>query len=199
MKIQEAVKAVVEESPLYSLLLSTGLANMSALARAVKPLVDAMAGRDVKIPTIVKALERLRDKAEARLFEGIEGFGKVEVSTYSGMAVVEDASVDLNALRSSREPFIAVSDGSRLEVLAPSRLLGRGEADMGLVKVVFPKRAPVGAVTTLVMLMRAAGVFPEHILRRDNEVYIVAKREDVPRVLSLVEGMKQIYERSIRD
>ncbi|MEM4129488.1 MAG: hypothetical protein QXK62_10640, partial [Thermoproteus sp.] len=186
------------ESPIYSLLLSTGLANMSALARAVKPLVDAMVGRDVKIPTIVKALERLRDRAEARLLEGMEGFGKVEVSTYSGMAVVEDASVDLNALKASKEPFIAVSDGSKIEVLAPSRLLGRGEADMGLVKVVFPKRAPVGAVTALVMLMRAAGIFPEHVLRRDNEIYIVAKREDVPAVLSLVERIKQI-ERSIRD
>ncbi len=195
MKIQEAVRSAVENNPLYSFILSTGLANLSAIARAIKPLVDAAAGKDAKIPTIVKALERLGKPAEMAA-TALVGFKDVEVFVYSGIAEVEDGNVDLNALRKSNEPFIAISDGAKLRILAPARLLGWGDADKGLVKVMFPRRAPVGAVTFLVQLMRAAGMSPDHVLRHDNELYIVAKREELPRVLDIIERTKRLAEGS---
>ncbi|AEA13543.1 hypothetical protein TUZN_2086 [Thermoproteus uzoniensis 768-20] len=193
MKIQEAVRLAVEGNPLYSLVLSTGLANLSAVARAIKPLVDAATGKDVKIPTIVKALERL-EKTFGSTTTRPEDFRYVESVAYSGMAEAEGGTVDLNAIYKSGEPFVALSDGSKTWVLAPARLLGRAEADKGLVKVVFPRQAPVGAVTFLVQLMRAVGISPEHVLRHDNQIYIVAKREDLPGILDLVEKMKKVAE-----
>lgn len=196
MKIQDAVRSAIEGNPLYALILSTGLANLSAVARAIKPLIDAATGKDVKIPTIVKALERLGKAAEEATAPLI-GFKDVEVFTHSGVAEAEGESIDLNALRNSGEPFIAISDGMRTKILASARLLGRSDADKGLVRIVFSRQAPVGAVTFLVQLMRAVGVSPEHVLRHDNELYIVARREDVPRVLDLVEKMKKLSEGNI--
>ncbi|MDT7869093.1 MAG: hypothetical protein RQ839_02820 [Thermoproteus sp.] len=193
MKIQDAVKLAVEGNPLYSLVMSTGLANLSAVARAIKPLVDAAAGKDVKIATIVKALERL-EKSLMRSSPRPEDFRYVESVAYSGMAVAEGGRVDLNSIYSSGEPFVALSDGAKTWILAPARLLGRAEADRGLVKVVFPRQAPVGAVTLLVQLMRAVGISPEHVLRHDNQIYIVARREDLPGILSLVERVKKLAE-----
>jgi len=193
MKIQDAVKLAVEGNPLYSLVISTGLANLSAVARAIKPLVDAATGKDVKIATIVKALERL-EKSLMHSSPRPEDFRYVESVAYSGMAVAEGGRVDLNSIYSSGEPFVALSDGAKTWILAPARLLGRAEADRGLVKVVFPRQAPVGAVTLLVQLMRAVGISPEHVLRHDNQIYIVARREDLPGILSLVERIKKLAE-----
>jgi hypothetical protein len=59
LSIQQAVRVIVEENPLYVTLLSSNLVNLSALARSIKPLVDVMVGKDTKVFTIVKALERL--------------------------------------------------------------------------------------------------------------------------------------------
>lgn len=196
MKVQEAVKKIVEGNPLYGVVLSSGLANLSAVARSIKPLVDAAVGRETKIVTIVKSLERLRGKgvATAEIFEHL---GEMSVAAYSGFSVAERPPGDLNALVASGEPFVAVSDGRRVRVLAPSRLLGGG-GDKGLIRITMPK-APVGIVTFIVQLMRSVGLAPEHIIRYNNEVYIVLDRGDVPKAMELLESFKKLIERSTRD
>jgi len=59
VSVQQAVRVIVEENPLYMVTLLSGIANLSAIAREIKPLVESIAGKEVNLVTIVKALERL--------------------------------------------------------------------------------------------------------------------------------------------
>jgi hypothetical protein len=42
VKVTEAVKKIVDENVLYQILLSSGLANLNAMAREIKSAVDSM-------------------------------------------------------------------------------------------------------------------------------------------------------------
>ena len=130
LSIQQAVRIVIEENPLYVTLLSSGLVNLSALARSIKPLVDAMVGKDAKVLTIVKALERLSQsyKLVNEYPDIVKALGRAEIITYSGMGEVEIPLTEGNRenvlklrdlLASINTHFMALNDGNKIHVIAP--------------------------------------------------------------------------------
>jgi len=49
VSVQQAVRVIVEENPLYMVTLLSGIANLSAIAREIKPLVESIAGKEVNL------------------------------------------------------------------------------------------------------------------------------------------------------
>ncbi|BAB60204.1 TVG1086877 [Thermoplasma volcanium GSS1] len=63
-KASEAVKTIVSNNNVYSLLINTGLVNYTKLAREIKGQVDFLTGKKIKINTIVKALTNIEVKGK---------------------------------------------------------------------------------------------------------------------------------------
>ena len=59
-KINDAVSLIVENNPIHALMVKSGVCNNTSLARRIKPSVDAMLGKDVKLNSIVKAISGLK-------------------------------------------------------------------------------------------------------------------------------------------
>ncbi len=58
-KINEAVNLIVQQNPLYAMMIRSNVANYTSLARVLKPMVENMVGKEVKVNTIVKSLTAL--------------------------------------------------------------------------------------------------------------------------------------------
>ncbi|WP_243680503.1 hypothetical protein [Vulcanisaeta souniana] len=198
LSIQQAVRIIIEENPLYVTLLSSGLVNLSALARGgIKPLVDSMIGKDTKVFTIVKALERIsmNYKLVNEYPDIIKALSMAEIITYSGMGEIEIALTEENKekvfklrdlLSATKVHFIILNDGNRMHVIAPplmyiTSVCTESKVDeYGMVRIMFAGKAPVGIVTFLVQVMKSNQIVAKHVLRYDNDIYIVVDREKTP-------------------
>jgi hypothetical protein len=191
VSVQEIVRSIVEDNPLYDVMLASGIANMSALARAIKPLVDAALGRSVKLTAVIKALERIR-ASRRPLGEAAPLLANVDVVVYSDVAEVPGARPEALAEAPPNRPAFIISVGGHVKTIASAQLLGAA-AKYSLIGVIFPEEAPVGAVTALVLLLRARGIAVEHVLRVDNEVYLMVPHDVAPEVLRLIEAVKSFW------
>lgn len=203
VKVHHAVAIVVNSNPLYSLMLSSGLVNLSALAREIKPIVTSMVGKDVNILTIVKSLERLRRKRQVLSIRSIaESLGRSEVIVYNGIGEAEiEASKLVESNSDCRymlgEHLLIMGSGGLLRIIAPLTVLSKipgarlCSKEYSLVKIRFSEAAPVGIVTFIVQLTKAYGISLRHILRYDNEVYIVVERAYSASVLKLIEDARR--------
>ncbi|WP_054857269.1 hypothetical protein [Vulcanisaeta sp. JCM 16159] len=206
LSIQQAVRIIIEENPLYVTLLSSGLVNLSALARSIKPLVDSMIGKDTKVFTIVKALERIsmNYKLVNEYPDIVKALSMAEIITYSGMGEVEIPLIEENMekvaklrdlLAAAKVQFIILNDGNRMHVIAPLMYIAsvctqtRIE-EYGMVRIMFAEKAPVGIVTFLVQVMKSNQITTKHVLRYDNDIYIVVEREKTPLLLNIIEKLR---------
>ncbi|BDR92561.1 hypothetical protein [Vulcanisaeta souniana] len=206
LSIQQAVRIIIEENPLYVTLLSSGLVNLSALARGIKPLVDSMIGKDTKVFTIVKALERIsmNYKLVNEYPDIIKALSMAEIITYSGMGEIEIALTEENKekvfklrdlLSATKVHFIILNDGNRMHVIAPlmyiTSVCTESKVDeYGMVRIMFAGKAPVGIVTFLVQVMKSNQIVAKHVLRYDNDIYIVVDREKTPLLLNIIEKLR---------
>ena len=206
LSIQQAVRIIVEENPLYVTLLSSGLVNLSALARSIKPLVDSMVGKDTKVFTIVKALERIsmNYKLVNEYPDIVKALSMAEIITYSGMGEVEILLTEENMdrvaklrdlLTAAKVQFIILNDGNKMHVIAPLMYVMHVCAqakieEYGMVRIMFAEKAPVGIVTFLVQVMKSNQITAKHVLRYDNDIYIVVEREKTPLLLNIIERLR---------
>jgi hypothetical protein len=206
LSIQQAVRIIVEENPLYVTLLSSNLVNLSALARSIKPLVDVMVGKDTKVFTIVKALERLslNYKLVNDYPDIVKSLSTAEIITYSGMGEVEIPLTEENRekvlklrdlLASMNTHFIVLNDGNKIHVIAPLMYITNvckesKISEYGMVRIMFADRAPVGIVTFLVQVMKSNQITAKHVLRYDNDIYVIVEREKTPLLLNLLEKLR---------
>ncbi|WP_292000662.1 hypothetical protein [Caldivirga sp.] len=208
VSVQQAVRVIVEENPLYVIALSSGIANLSAIAREVKPLVESIVGKEVNLMTIVKALERLSSrKAPTSIRDIGEALEKAEVVIFNGVDEIELSLVDTVKLYESHELMelfkgysILLTDGERVKLIAPVAVLGKftntvGRQEYTLVRIMFGEKAPVGFVTFMVQLARASGITIRHMLRYDNDVFIVVERSYAVALLKLIEDLRNSVRR----
>jgi hypothetical protein len=208
VSVQQAVRVIVEENPLYMVTLLSGIANLSAIAREIKPLVESIAGKEVNLVTIVKALERLTlRKAPISVKELGEALERAEVVIFNGVDEVELNLTDVERLYESHVLMellkgysILLTDGERIKLIAPVTALGkivnsRNGQEYSLVRIIFGERAPVGFVTFLVQLARAGGITIRHMLRYDNDVFIVVERGYAAALLKLIEDLRSSVKR----
>lgn len=188
MSVQEVVRSIIEGNPLYDAMLASGIANMSALAREIKPLVDAAVGKPVKLTAIIKALERIRNSRRPR--GGVApSLANADVVIYGDVAEIQGVRLEALAEAQPNRPVFVINVGGRAKTIASAQLLGAA-AKYSLIGVIFPDEAPVGAVTALVLLLRARGIAVEHVLRVDNEVYLMVPHDVAPEVLRLIDAVK---------
>ncbi|MGC9153658.1 MAG: hypothetical protein ACP5GY_08010 [Vulcanisaeta sp.] len=207
LSIQQAVRVIIEENPLYVTLLSSGLVNLSALARSIKPLVDTMVGKDTKVFTIVKALERIsvNYKLVNEYPDIVKALSAAEIITYSGMGEVEiplteenrEKVIKLRDLFSTvNTHFIVLNDGNKMHVIAPlmyiTTVCTEKITEYGMVRIMFAEKAPVGIVTFLVQVMKSNQITAKHVLRYDNDIYIIVEREKTPLLLNIIERLRRV-------
>ncbi len=52
--VNDATDLIIENNPMYSLMIKSGIVNYTSLARKIKGQVESMIGREVKLNTLVK-------------------------------------------------------------------------------------------------------------------------------------------------
>jgi hypothetical protein len=63
-------------------------------------------------------------------------------------------------------------------------------SEYGMVRIMFADRAPVGIVTFLVQVMKSNQITAKHVLRYDNDIYVIVEREKTPLLLNLLEKLR---------
>ncbi len=58
-KASDAVKTIISNNNIYSLLINTGLVNYTKMAKKIKSRVEFLVGKKIKLNTIVKALTNI--------------------------------------------------------------------------------------------------------------------------------------------
>ncbi len=122
--ISRLVETIVSENPLYMMMISTGIANLSALAKEVLPLIMSTTDRPVKLGTIIKALERMEAKNKVTMPNMFQLMSEAEIMVHSGIGEAEIMVGDvkpelLNEL--GHDAAIIISDGTRLKLIAPPK------------------------------------------------------------------------------
>jgi hypothetical protein len=196
--ISKIVEDIVRENPLYMMAISTGIVNLSALAKEILPLVKSATTRPIKLGTIIKALERLEEKSMTGMPNIIQLLNEAEIMVYSGIGEAEipisEATPDLITM-AGRDIAIIISDGSRLKIISPPRTLAKLSSaptmEYSLIRISLAERAPVGFVTTLIQLMRSNKISVKHVLRYDNDVFIIVDRQDATRLMDMLERLRK--------
>jgi len=198
--ISKIVEDIVRENPLYMMAISTGIVNLSALAKEILPLVKSATTRPIKLGTIIKALERLEEKSMTDMPNIIQLLNEAEIMVYSGIGEAEipisEATPDLMTMAGRDIAIIIIiSDGSRLKIISPLRTLAKLSSaptmEYSLIRISLAERAPVGFVTTLIQLMRSNKISVKHVLRYDNDVFIIVDRQDATRLMDMLERLRK--------
>jgi aspartokinase len=115
--ITKTVKAIIDNDLAFQDALQRGYGNFSAMARMIKPSVDAILNRDVSIESIVTALKRIRHNytLPSKSIESIIADSKINVRTdvakisiAKSRSTIEKVSLPL---KEHYDSFISVSEG----------------------------------------------------------------------------------------
>ncbi len=183
MKVTEAVKKVVDENVLYQIMLSSGLANLNAMAREIKGAVDSLTGKDVKLNTIEKALTKLSASKPSSYSVSTTGT-EVQLETGIGEATYtldEFQNVDISKL------IMAVSDEGRIKAIIKN---GGSPSDLVLLKVKFAGAKHDVPYHPLIMIFNALNINLIHAFRFDRNVFFIMPRKDVVKALSVIEKLR---------
>ncbi len=114
--ITKSVKAIVDNDLSFQDALQRGYSNFSAMARIIKPSIDAITGTDVSIESIVTALKRTKDqyKLPTAEVESIVAGSKISLKTdVAKISIVKNRkTVERIAkpLTQNYDSFISVSE-----------------------------------------------------------------------------------------
>ncbi|MFP3262618.1 MAG: hypothetical protein RXP28_07315 [Nitrososphaeria archaeon] len=183
MKVTEAVKKIVDENVLYQILLSSGLANLNAMAREIKSAVDSMTGKEVKLNTIEKALTKLSTIKTESYTVSTSG---TEVELETGISEVtytldEFSGVDFTKL------IMAVMDEGKIKAIVKG---GNQASELVLLKVKFVGAKHDVPYHPLIMVFNALNVNLLHAFRFDRNVYFIMPRKDSVKALSVIEKLR---------
>jgi hypothetical protein len=185
MKVTDAVKKVVDENILYQIVLSSGLANLNALSRQIKNVVDSLTNEDVKLNTIEKALTKLINKNVA--IENISTRG-TNVSLESGVTEKIYDLKNINELDFSNI-LLAIIDEGKVKAVIKGNESG-SEPDMVLLKVSFSGSVKNIPYHPLIMLFNTMGINIIHAFRFDRNIYFFMSRSDSIKALNVVEKLR---------
>ncbi|MDX1351333.1 MAG: aspartate kinase [Putridiphycobacter sp.] len=120
--LSKQIEDIIDNTPFVRESLSEGLINTSALARKIKPQLEAYSKKKIKESTIVMAISRLplskQESIQLRIRQVIENIGdlivrsnltKYNFTNYSGISA--NQSVFLKKIESINDSFYTVSRG----------------------------------------------------------------------------------------
>ncbi|MEM4303559.1 MAG: hypothetical protein QW470_05535 [Candidatus Caldarchaeum sp.] len=86
--VSRAVRYLISLEKSYKSAIDSGYANLTALARLLKPSVSALLDQDVKVSTIVTALKRMRDHIQLRRLEAAQVIARSKLVARTGVAKI---------------------------------------------------------------------------------------------------------------
>ncbi len=183
MKVTDAVKKIIEENTLYQVIISSGLANLNAIAREIKGPVEALVNKNVKLNTIEKALTKIAPIASRPEDISVKG---AEISLESGISertysMEELGKVDISKL------VLAIIDEGKLKAVVKEESQGQS---LVLLKVLFKDAKKPVPYHPLIMLFNSIGINLMHAIRFDRNVYFIIPRDDALKALSVIERLR---------
>lgn len=183
MKVTDAVKKIIEENALYQIIISSGFANLNAIAREIKRPVEALVNKEVKLNTIEKALTKLAPATAKAAEISIKG---AEINLESGILERVFDSSELSKLDFSKLVLAVIDEG---KIKAVVKEEGQGQ-NLVLLKVMFKDARKPVPYHPLIMLFNSIGINLIHAIRFDRNVYFVIPREDALKALSVIERLR---------
>ena len=183
MKVTEAVNKIIEENVFYQILLSSGLANLNAIAREIKSAVESLTGREVKLNTIEKALTKV-------------SVAKTQVSSLSTTGTEVELETGISELSLTKEEFgkldfskliLAIVDEGNVKAIVKG---GEASSDLVILKVKFSGSRHEVPYHPLIMIFNALNINLIHAFRFDRNVYFIMPRKDSLKALSAIEKLR---------
>lgn len=171
----DAIQEIVRGNLLYSMLINSGLANYTGLARKIRKQVESMTGGEVKINTIVKALTSLKaDKEDHGALEILQNANLTAEYKYT-----EAYFDDLGGL-GDRLLLAVKEEGSYRCILKSEK-----STDLALIRILLPEESSgePGITLLIVEYLNVVGMDIRNIYRLDKEIWLTVKISEAGMVL----------------
>ncbi len=164
VKVTDAIDSIVRGNLLYSLMLNSGLANYTSLARKIRSQVEFLAGKEVKINTIVKFLTGFRVvESETRAIDILRRSNLTVEYKYT------EAYLD-SVKEAGDNAMLIVKEGIRYKCIMKS-----GDTnDLAMIRITLPGEASGEPGITLLLTEYLAifGFAVKNIYRLDTEIWM---------------------------
>lgn len=170
VKVTDAINVIIRENLLYSFMINSGLVNYTSLARKIRSQVEFMAGREVKLNTIVKTLSSVRvSESDARAIDILKRSNLTVEYRYTekNYRKLGDAGEDT---------MLAVREGDMYRCILKSD----DTNDLALIRIVLPSESSGEPGITLLVTeyLNIFGIRVKNIYRLDTEIWLTVNVED---------------------
>lgn len=174
VKVTDAINAVIRENLLYSLVINSGLANYTSLARRIKKQVEFLTGKEVKLNTIVKTLTSLSVKEEDSKALNILKKSSLLVE-YKYTEEYLDRIKDV-----SEKAMLVVREKNRIKCIVQSD----ESHDLALIRIQMPPEASgvPGITLFLTEYLSIYDINVRNIYRLDTEIWITVNVRDAGKI-----------------
>jgi len=205
------VETLVRESPLLEEGLATGVLNLSALARRMRPEVERALRREVSDAAVMMALKRLaprveaRDRAVVKLLRQMRDLtvrsNLVEFTFRSSPTLLERQRDLLQAIAKEQDAFLTATQGMfEVTLIASARLQDRIESvfrserlvsrlgDLSAIVIPLPPKSvkTPGVHYTLLKQLAFHDLNVVEVVSTYSELTIVLAKEEVDRAFSIL-------------
>lgn len=171
----DAIQEIVRANLLYSMLINSGLANYTGLARKIRKQVESMTGNEVKINTIVKTLTSMKSERE--------DYGALEILRNANLTAeykyTEEHVDNLESL--GDRLLLAVKEGDSYRCILKSEK----STDLALIRILLPEESSgePGITLLIVEYLNVVGMDIRNIYRLDTEIWLTVKMSEAGLVL----------------
>ena len=205
------VEGIVRESPLLEEGLATGIVNLSALARRLRPQVEKTLGKDVSDAAVMMALKRLvprvsaRDRTIVKLLRQMHDLtvrsNLVEFTFRSSPTLLERQRDLLQAIAKEKDAFLTYTQGMfEVTLIASARLEDRIAAvfhseklvarlgELSAIVIALPPKSvqTPGVHYTLLKQLAFHDLNVVEVVSTYSELTIVLAKDEVDRAFSIL-------------
>ncbi len=171
----DAIQEIVKGNLLYSMLINSGLANYTGLARKIRKQVESMTGNEVKINTVVKALTSMKtESVDHGALEMLRNANLTAEYKYT-----EEYFESLENL--GDRLLLAVKEGHSYRCILKSEK----STDLALIRILLPEESSgePGITLLIVEYLNVVGMDIRNIYRLDREIWLTVKISEAGMVL----------------
>jgi hypothetical protein len=214
--ISEVLESLIRQKPFIEQAIASGLLNLSAFSRQVKPDIEKILKRPVTEASVLMAIKRLAPALEVTIHKKIEkatkGFGDIIVRsnltdfTYKNSeALMEKQSNLVLNLKTEKEVFYTISRGvfettivissgyaEKVKQIFKDEILLASSSAISSVTLRLPKdniKIP-GLYYFVFKQIAWEGISVLEAISTTNELSIIVKDKDVDKVFSLIKNVK---------
>ncbi|AKA49519.1 hypothetical protein IX51_10910 [uncultured archaeon] len=165
VKVTDSINVIVRENLIYSLMINSGLANYTSLARKIQNQVEFVTGKKVKINTIVKTLTSYRSKEVDS--------NAIEILKKSNL------SVEYKYTEGYFDSMKEVGDNAMLVVREAGRykciMKSDDTNDLAMIRIILPSESAgePGITLLLTEYLNIFGIDVKNIYRLDTEIWLI--------------------------